>query len=62
LIKKDALGLYIPFKDTVITKNHKVKVRGRLIPAGQLITNMNFSGVVEYKYNGEILYNVLIEQ
>jgi surface protein len=60
LIKKNALGLYRPFKDTVVTKNHKVKARERLIPAGQLITSMSFPDVVEYKYNGEILYNVLM--
>jgi hypothetical protein len=60
LIKKDALGLYRPFKDTVVTKDHQIKVRTRLIPARQLITNMSFPDVVEYKYNGEILYNVLM--
>jgi surface protein len=61
LIKKYALGLYRPFKDTVVTKDHKIKVRQRLIPARQLITNMSFPDVVEYKYNGEILYNVLMK-
>ena len=61
LIKKNAIGNGVPFKDTKITHDHKIHINGRLIPCRQLLTNIKFPDVVECNYNDEILYNVLLE-
>jgi hypothetical protein len=59
LFKKNCLGRNWPSQDTIMTKDHKVLYKGELAPAYKF---MNISpDVKKYKYNGEILYNVLME-
>lgn len=60
LIKKNALGVGVPFKDTKLSHDHKISINGRLLAARQLLTNIKFPNVVECTYSGEILYNVLL--
>jgi hypothetical protein len=59
-IKKGAIMLGVPNKDTFVTNNHKVFFRGNLIEAYKLV-NMVKTGVQFEKYSGEILYNILLE-
>ena len=56
-IKKNSFDYNIPNKDTVITKNHKIFYNKQLIKAKELLHN---NGIELIKYNGEILYNVLM--
>jgi hypothetical protein len=56
LIKKDQLSPNVPNKDTVITKWHKVIYNGTLVKA------MNLPGIHVCQYNGETLYNVLMDE
>jgi hypothetical protein len=55
-IEKNALCENIPSQTTVITKNHKILYNGNLIKADNIPTKKII------KYNGEILYNVLLEK
>jgi uncharacterized repeat protein (TIGR03803 family) len=57
--KKNSLGMNYPYKDTIMTKDHKVKHNGKLLPAMHFAKR--FSNVTFVKYRGEILYNVLLE-
>jgi hypothetical protein len=58
-IKKNALSKNIPNKDTTISGFHKVKHNGKLIESYKLA---NFYKDIKYiPYNGEVLYNVLME-
>ena len=50
----------VPNKDTLITNNHKVMYKGKLIKANKLVTIIE-TGVEFVDYNGEVLYNVLLE-
>jgi hypothetical protein len=56
LIKKDLISSDVPNKDTVITKWHKVLFNGKLIMAKDL------PGIHVCQYNGEALYNVLMDE
>ena len=55
-IEKDAFGENIPSERTVITRNHKILHNGELVASGTL------SNTTRIPYNGEILYNVLLEE
>jgi hypothetical protein len=57
-ISKDALGYEIPNKTTILTKEHLVLYNDSMIPAKQLI---GVDGVEKIAYDGEILYNVLMD-
>jgi len=57
--EKDSLAINYPNKKTVISKHHKVKYNGQMIPAYKFVDQ--FPHVNKIKYNGEILYNVLME-
>jgi hypothetical protein len=57
-IEKDALGLNIPSQKTYISRNHKLFFNKQMIKAKNLIGQVD--GVYNKKYNGEILYNVLL--
>lgn len=50
----------MPNKDTYISKEHKVLHNGKMIEAKQLL-NLNVENVEKEKYNGETLYNILLE-
>jgi len=58
-IQKDTLGENIPSKETYISRNHKLLYNKQMIKAKELIGNVE--GIYNKKYNGEILYNVLLE-
>jgi len=58
-IEKDSLGKNIPQQKMYISRNHKVLYNKQMIKAKNLIGQVD--GVYNKKYNGEILYNVLLE-
>jgi hypothetical protein len=58
-IEKDALGSNIPSQNTLISRNHKLFYNKQMIKAKHLVGYVD--GVFNKKYNGEILYNVLLE-
>ncbi len=59
-IEKDALGKNMPSATTQISKEHGVFYKGKMRTAVDLVGVCD--GVVEIPYNGETLYNVLLEK
>jgi len=59
-IKKNALGMNVPNKDTLISKNHKVMLNGEMMKAKELVSKCN--DVYKVAYNKEILFNILLEK
>ena len=59
-IEKDALGFNIPSQRTVISKNHCLLFQGSMIKAKELLGKNE--DVKKVAYNGEVLYNVLLEK
>jgi hypothetical protein len=57
---KNALGINYPTTTTVMSKYHKVQYKGKMIEAYKFIGK--FKNVIKIKYNGEILYNVLMDK
>ena len=58
--EKNSLGANYPTKSTTVTKQHKILYRGKLIEAEKFVGH--FAGVKKVKYNGGVLYNVLMEK
>jgi len=58
--EKDSLGKNLPSEKTIITKNHLIYYKGSAIKAKVFINK--FENVKEIKYNGEVLYNVLLKE
>ena len=58
--KKHALGHNLPTHRTVMTKEHMILHKDVMVEAGSLVKH--FKGVNTIPYNGEILYNVLMEK
>jgi len=58
--EKDSLGQNIPSKKTIISRNHCILYRGKMIQANYFIGK--FENVKKIKYTGQILYNVLMEE
>jgi hypothetical protein len=58
-IEKDALSQNVPSQKMCISRNHKLLFNKEMIKAKNLIGQVE--GVYYKKYNGEILYNVLME-
>ena len=58
-IAKHALGHLYPEKTTLISQNHKVFCQGQMIKAKHLVDDCNVTLV---PYNGQVLYNVLLEE
>ena len=56
--EKDSLGSNIPSQQTIMSKNHGILHNGKLRKAEVFVGNDNITKVA---YNGEILYNVLLE-
>ena len=54
--KKDSLEPNYPSADTIMSKEHKVLYEAKMIEAGD-ITNG-----IKVEYNGELLYNILMEE
>lgn len=59
-IEKHALGYNVPDKRTFITKYHCIKYNNKLIEAYRFIGRLR--GIYYVKYNGELLYNILMQK
>ena len=59
-IEKDALGKNVPCERTEISREHGVFYKGKLVRSVDLVGKCK--GVFEVRYNGEALYNVLLEK
>jgi 6-phosphogluconolactonase (cycloisomerase 2 family) len=57
--KKNSLGINCPIKNTIMSKNHKILYKGEMMEAHKFLGNV--LNVTKIKYNGEILYNILME-
>jgi hypothetical protein len=57
--EQHALGLNVPSEKTVMTKEHKILFEGRYVAAEKFLSLSK--KVTKIKYNGELLYNVLLE-
>ena len=57
--EKNALGSNVPCAKTIISKNHSIFYKGKMIKANEFI-KMN-DNIYKIKYRGEVLYNVLME-
>lgn len=57
LMKAGSIMKNMPIEDTVITKEHKVLYKGRMVEAKELV---NGRTIVYEKYKGETLYNILL--
>ncbi len=58
-IEKDAFGENIPSQDTVMSTNHKLVYNEEMIEVCKLIGKND--KIYKINYNGEILYNILME-
>ena len=62
-IEKHALGNNIPIKKTFISNFHSILYNNKMVQARHLIKIVNNKKkVYKIKYNGEILYNILMEK
>ena len=59
-IETDALGKNVPSAPIQISKEHKVFYKGKMVKANELVEVCE--GVTRIPYNGETLYNVLMEK
>lgn len=58
--EKDSLGKNIPSQKTLITQNHKVLYKGKMVKAIEMIDKN--TNIHKIKYDGEPVYNVLMEE
>ena len=58
--EKNSFGYNIPNKKTYISKYHCIKYNNKLIEAYKFVGRLR--GVYYEKYNGELLYNILMEK
>jgi hypothetical protein len=58
--EKNALGKNMPSNQTIMSKSHLIFFNGKMIPALDFLDK--FNKVKKVKYNGEILYNILLEK
>jgi hypothetical protein len=58
-IEKHALDINVPSQKTIITANHKIMYKGKMVKSKDLIGLVD--NVYKTKYHGETLYNVLLE-
>jgi hypothetical protein len=58
-IEKNALGKNVPNRRTEISRDHEVFYKGKMMRSEELVGKSE--GVYRIKYNGETLYNVLME-
>jgi hypothetical protein len=59
-IGKNAFSLNYPNKDIILTKKHNIYFKGKMIQAQKFINY--YDKITLVKYNGEILYNILMEK
>ena len=60
LFEKNCLGKNLPNKPTIMTKDHQIMYNGLLVPAYRFLDMT--SNIKKVEYNGEILYNVLLNK
>ena len=58
--EKDSLGPNIPSEKTIVSKNHGIFYKGKMMKAKSFVDE--FENVYKVKYTGEVLYNVLMEE
>jgi surface protein len=58
--EKNSIGLNYPTQRTIMSKDHRLVFNGKLIEAEYFIGK--YERVYKVKYNGEILYNVLMKE
>jgi hypothetical protein len=58
--EKNSLGPNLPTKKTLMSKDHKIYYKGDLLEADNFVETHD--RVYRTKYNGEILYNVLMDE
>ena len=59
-IKNDAFGRNKPNKTTTMSMDHKVEYEGQMVPAYRLV---DYNALItKVNYNGEFLYNVLLDE
>lgn len=58
--EKDSLGKNIPSETTIMTQGHSVFYKGKMILAKDFVKHME--NVKKIPYNGEIVYNILLEK
>jgi alpha-tubulin suppressor-like RCC1 family protein len=59
-IEKDAFSKNIPSQKTIISKNHSLLYNGKMVKSKNLL-DLNNKGIYKVKYNGSLLYNVLLQ-
>lgn len=57
--EKNSLDIHYPMEKTIMSKHHKVVYKGKMIEAYKFVGH--FQNVYKVKYNGEVLYNILME-
>jgi hypothetical protein len=57
---KDSLGKHYPTKQTIMSKDHKILFKGVMIEAHKFLDH--YEKVYKINYNGEILYNILLDK
>jgi hypothetical protein len=60
LVRKDAFRKHYPLADTLISKKHKIYMKGKLKAAYRLVET--HKGVSLVPYEGQLLFNVLLEE
>lgn len=60
-IERDAFGKNLPNKDTIMTPEHQVMYKNKLVRAGDLYNMRVSEKIQKVKYNGEVMYNILME-
>lgn len=58
--EKNAIGMNHPNQKTIMSKNHKIYYKGTMMEAEKFL-QFSDRGIKKIKYNGEILYNILME-
>jgi hypothetical protein len=59
-LSKGSLAPSRPIRPTIVSKNHQIYHRGTLVKAGCLLGNC--PGVHRVRYNGDVLYNILLHE
>jgi YVTN family beta-propeller protein len=57
--EKNALGSNYPNKKTIVSKEHKILYKGKMIEAYKFVGH--FDNVTKIAYHGEVLFNILME-
>jgi hypothetical protein len=58
--EKNALGFNVPCRRTIMSANHLVSYEGQMKKAKEFLNH--FNSIHKVKYNGEMMYNVLMEK